>query len=174
MIKNPYIFSTYDPLYPILLIDYLSHFYYNNNKNRKILIVSEDKFISYDANTTIISLDDYSYNKKCKNIIINSNNFKKTINFVINFTKLLKKNNNVIILHKLNDKSTDITIINTFLNIMDENFNNFIIKKNNKYDHILFKFNKFKYHNKNIFDKIYLSEIKTKNNYENILKKKQK
>lgn len=172
--KNPYIFSTYDPLYPILLIDYLSHFYYHNNKNKKILIVTDDIFLSLDKNTSIISLDDYSYNKKCNNIVINSNNFKKTIDFVVNCIKLLKKKNNLIILYELNDKSINITIINNFLNIMGENFEGFIIKKNNQIDHILFKFINFKHNNKNIFDKINLSEIKTTNDYKNIFGKKTK
>lgn len=141
---NPYVFSTFDPSYPILLIEYLSKLY-SNNKTKKILIVTDYLFISYDKNTNLGNLDDKIYNKIINYdiVVIFSNIFKKIYNFVTSHINYLKKNNKLILLYNFDDNSIDMKSIENFINLTKIKFNNFILKKNKKFDHVIFKFIKY-------------------------------
>ena len=157
MIKNPYVFSTFDPSFPIILVDYLSNLY-NMNKTKKILIATDYTFTTIDKNTDVFSLDDKIINNY-KTIIVISDIFKKTYDFVINFIKFIKKNNNLILIYNLNDKSMDIKFIIDFINTINNKFDKFIIKKNKCCNHILLKFIKFGSTNNNIIKNKFINYI---------------
>ena len=141
---NPYIFSTFDPSHPVFIIEYLSKLY-SNYKTKKILIVTDNMFVSHEKNTDVINLND-NIHKKIKNfntIVIFSDIFKKIHDFIVNNINYLKKNSRLILSYNLNDKSIDIKTIENFINSTKTKFNIFSIKKNKKINNILFKFIKY-------------------------------
>lgn len=141
---NPYVFSTFDPSHPILIIEYLSKLY-SNYKTKKILIVTDNTFVSHEKNTDVINLDD-EIHKKIKNfniVVIFSDVFKKIQDFIVNNINYLKKNSRLILSYKLNDNSMDIKSIENFINSTKTKFNIFSIKKNKKINNIIFKFIKY-------------------------------